>query len=228
MAHPPVCQGIIPRAVQQLFDEIDQRKLADPAWSCRVSVSFLEIYNEEFKDLLDAPPPGANCGANSGRGRMETAGSRSSISLREGPNGSIQVVGAREEPVESYEDVLRCLARGSSWRSVGATAMNSVSSRSHAIVTVSIEQSVPLLDALSYYGGEASSAMGREREREQAPGPLESPSKFGSPSRFGKPNLGFPSPRYPCQKSPVKEAHDNQKRPADADTCPSHATSPPP
>jgi len=120
-------QGIIPRAVRQIFDEIQHKKHAQPGWSCKVLVSFLEIYNEEFKDLLDTNMLVGTKGKNS-------------ISLREGPNSSIQVVGACEESVSSYEEMLQCLEKGTVCRSVGSTSMNAVSSRSHAIFTVTIEQ----------------------------------------------------------------------------------------
>lgn len=120
-------QGIIPRAVQQIFDEIQHRHLSQPGWSCKVLVSFLEIYNEEFKDLLDTQS-------------LVSIKGKNGISLREGPNGSIQVVGASEECVSTYEDMLQCLEKGTVCRSVASTSMNAVSSRSHAIFTVTIEQ----------------------------------------------------------------------------------------
>ena len=56
---------------------------------------------------------------------------------------SEQVAGANEEVVLSAEDMLQCLERGILCRSVGCTSMNSVSSRSHAIFTVTIEQTGP-------------------------------------------------------------------------------------
>lgn len=120
-------QGIIPRAVRQMFDEIQQRKNSQPGWSCRVLVSFLEIYNEEFKDLLDTQA-------------LVGIKGKAGISLREGSHGSIQVMGASEESVSSYEDMLQCLEKGTVCRSVASTSMNAVSSRSHAIFTVTIEQ----------------------------------------------------------------------------------------
>ena len=123
-------QGIIPRAVRQVFDEIQERKRAQPGWSCRVLVSFLEIYNEEFKDLLDTT------GLVSSKGK-------STLALREGPGGSMHVVGATEEYVNSYEEMLACLEKGTICRSVGSTSMNATSSRSHAIFTVTIEQTSP-------------------------------------------------------------------------------------
>ena len=42
--------GIIPRVIQQLFDEIDRRRGSGEVYE--VAVSYLEIYNEELKDSL--------------------------------------------------------------------------------------------------------------------------------------------------------------------------------
>ena len=120
-------QGIIPRAVRQIFDEIQERKAAQDGWSCKVLVSFLEIYNEELKDLLDTQP-------------LVGGKSKANISLRESANGSIQVIGVCEESVATYEEMLGCLEKGTVCRSVGSTSMNATSSRSHAIFTVTIEQ----------------------------------------------------------------------------------------
>eukprot|EP00960_Hanusia_phi_P041311 754936-Hanusia_phi.AAC.5 len=123
-------QGIIPRAIRQLFDDIKEQKVKQPDVQYKIHVSFLEIYNEEIKDLLDNQP--------------HLHGKHKNISLREGPNGSIVVTGVTEEPVETCEEMFHCLERGTVCRSVGSTSMNSVSSRSHAIFTVTIEQSTDM------------------------------------------------------------------------------------
>ena len=52
----------------------------------------------------------------------------------------LQIPGLREVTVESAEDVIKCLEQGSVNRTVGSTAMNNTSSRSHAIFIISIEQ----------------------------------------------------------------------------------------
>ena len=51
-----------------------------------------------------------------------------------------QVVGASEEAVESCEDMLGCLERGTAARRVAGTCLNAASSRSHAIFTVAVHQ----------------------------------------------------------------------------------------
>jgi hypothetical protein len=74
-------QGIIPRAIRQIFEEIAERKRKDAGLRIKVMVSFLEIYNEEIKDLLDHQPT--------------MNGKAKAITLRENVNGSIQVATAR-------------------------------------------------------------------------------------------------------------------------------------
>ncbi len=73
-------QGIIPRAIRQIFEEIAERKRKDTGLRVKVMVSFLEIYNEEIKDLLDHQPT--------------INGKAKPITLRENVNGSIQVENA--------------------------------------------------------------------------------------------------------------------------------------
>ena len=54
----------------------------------------------------------------------------------------ISVYGLKEEKVGSYEELAACLDRGSNFRSTASTLMNTCSSRSHAIFTITIEQHI--------------------------------------------------------------------------------------
>ncbi|XP_076446374.1 chromosome-associated kinesin KIF4A-like isoform X2 [Babylonia areolata] len=111
--------GIIPRILRDLFRGISEKS----EYSFRVTVSYLDIYNEELLDLLCPPSQ------------------RQSLTLREDLHGEIKIKGLREVPVGSFEDTLQCLSQGAQSRTTGATAMNDTSSRSHAIFTVYIEKS---------------------------------------------------------------------------------------
>ncbi|KAJ1472318.1 P-loop containing nucleoside triphosphate hydrolase protein [Baffinella frigidus] len=137
-------QGIIPRAICQIFEEVADRQSKNPGTIYKILVSFIEIYNEEIKDLLD-PNNRANgskgARSNGSKGALPNGSKGKPISLCKGPNNSIQAVGVIEAHVEGYEAMFACLKRGSVCRSVGSTSMNSVSSRSHAIFTVTIKQS---------------------------------------------------------------------------------------
>ncbi|KAL6064739.1 hypothetical protein STEG23_024821 [Scotinomys teguina] len=111
--------GVIPRVIQLLFKEMDEER--DSEFTLRVS--YLEIYNEEILDLLCSP--------------CEKA---SQIHIREDPKAGIKIVGLTEKTVSAASDMVACLEQGNNSRTVAATAMNSQSSRSHAIFTISIRQ----------------------------------------------------------------------------------------
>ena len=62
------------------------------------------------------------------------------MAIREERDGSVTLGGVREENVVEEEGMLRLLERGGRNRTTATTLMNSASSRSHAIFTVSIRQ----------------------------------------------------------------------------------------
>ncbi|XP_053932022.1 chromosome-associated kinesin KIF4A isoform X2 [Cuculus canorus] len=111
--------GVIPRVINLLYKEKEQRQ----DWEFVLRVSYLEIYNEDILDLL--------CPS-----RERT----SQISIREDPKGGIKIVGLTERRVTCAQDTVSCLEQGNNSRTVASTAMNSQSSRSHAIFTISIDQ----------------------------------------------------------------------------------------
>ncbi|XP_003943123.1 chromosome-associated kinesin KIF4A isoform X1 [Saimiri boliviensis] len=110
--------GVIPRVIQLLFKEIDKKS----DFEFTLKVSYLEIYNEEILDLL--------CPSRE----------KSQINIREDPKEGIKIVGLTEKTVLVALDTVSCLEQGNNSRTVASTAMNSQSSRSHAIFTISIEQ----------------------------------------------------------------------------------------
>nr|XP_020498967.1 chromosome-associated kinesin KIF4-like [Labrus bergylta]XP_020498968.1 chromosome-associated kinesin KIF4-like [Labrus bergylta] len=110
--------GVIPRVIKRIFEEKDKRSNCE----FHLAVSYLEIYNEDILDLL--------C----------VSKDKPSISIREDPKEGIKIVGLTERQVFSAEEMVRCLELGNSARTVGSTAMNAASSRSHAIFTITLEQ----------------------------------------------------------------------------------------
>lgn len=110
--------GVIPRVINRLFKKIEDNSEND----FTLKVSYLEIYNEEILDLLD------------------TSRDKSQIHIREDPKDGIKIVGLIERTVNTAMDMVGCLEQGNSTRTVAATAMNSQSSRSHAIFTIAVEQ----------------------------------------------------------------------------------------
>uniref|UniRef100_A0A8C8H788 Kinesin motor domain-containing protein n=1 Tax=Oncorhynchus tshawytscha TaxID=74940 RepID=A0A8C8H788_ONCTS len=114
--------GVIPRVVRMIFQE--REKHTDCEFS--LAVSYLEIYNEDILDLL--------CPSVS-------KDKPSTINIREDPKEGIKIVGLTEREVFSANEMVGCLELGNSARTVGSTAMNAASSRSHAIFTITLEQS---------------------------------------------------------------------------------------
>lgn len=45
--------GIVPRVFDQIFEELDRKRRESSLSEFTIKVSFLELYNEELKDLLD-------------------------------------------------------------------------------------------------------------------------------------------------------------------------------
>lgn len=106
--------GIIPRALNHLFDEL---RLSELEFSMRVS--YLELYNEELCDLLSSDDA-----------------TKIRIYDDAAKKGSVIVQGLEEIPVHSKNDVYRLLAKGQDRRRTAATLMNAQSSRSHTVFSI--------------------------------------------------------------------------------------------
>uniref|UniRef100_A0A8C9HJK7 Kinesin family member 27 n=1 Tax=Piliocolobus tephrosceles TaxID=591936 RepID=A0A8C9HJK7_9PRIM len=111
-------KGIIPRAIQEIFQSISEH----PSIDFNVKVSYIEVYKEDLRDLLE----------------LET--SMKDLHIREDEKGNTVIVGAKECHVESADEVMSLLEMGNAARHTGTTQMNEHSSRSHAIFTISIGQ----------------------------------------------------------------------------------------
>ncbi|KAK4883965.1 hypothetical protein RN001_000236 [Aquatica leii] len=118
MMGSPDNQGLIPRICKALFERMSED--SKKGTTHRVHVSYLEIYQERVADLL--------------RGRS------SSLRVREHPKKGPYVEGLTTCLVTNYGHIQECMNRGNSHRTTAATNMNDVSSRSHAIFTITFVQ----------------------------------------------------------------------------------------
>ncbi|TPX65287.1 hypothetical protein SpCBS45565_g05274 [Spizellomyces sp. 'palustris'] len=116
-------EGIVARAIKHIFSAIDNGSHATDEEETKfdLSVSFIEMYNEDLIDLLTVPP-------------------LKGVTVREDPRGGIYWAGAREENVESVEEALRLLTAGLEHRQTTSTTLNQTSSRSHAIFSLQLCQ----------------------------------------------------------------------------------------
>ncbi|XP_040575374.1 chromosome-associated kinesin KIF4B [Lepeophtheirus salmonis] len=118
----PELIGIIPRAIKDIFEHISLEACEDVSFVTKVS--FIELYKENLYDLL----------SNKSQRKEEC-----SLDIREDPKIGLYISNLSEVPVDSLSDTIIQLENGSKKRVTAATAMNNVSSRSHAIFTFHIE-----------------------------------------------------------------------------------------
>ncbi|XP_062378279.1 stAR-related lipid transfer protein 9 [Sardina pilchardus] len=122
MIGTPDSMGLTPRICQGLFRSGEDSP--DEQSSCRVEVSFLEIYNERVRDLLR--------GADQKKPAV--------LRVREHPETGPYVQGLSKHQVTDYKQTLDLLERGIGNRITAATHIHDASSRSHAIFTIQYTQ----------------------------------------------------------------------------------------
>ena len=113
-------RGIIPRAITRLFQELGGKV----DYESKVTISYLEIYNEIIFDLLSPIP------ANEQKGE---------INFQEDAKGNIVVKGLTKHSVANEEEAFNLLFEGESNRTVSEHQLNKGSTRSHCIFTISVE-----------------------------------------------------------------------------------------
>ncbi|ERE79853.1 kinesin-like protein KIF7-like protein [Cricetulus griseus] len=130
-------QGIIPRAMAEAFKLIDENDLLD----CLVHVSYLEVYKEEFRDLLEVGTASRDIQLREDdRGNVGEKSCELNICFYVLSEKHQVLCGVKEVDVEGLDEVLSLLEMGNAARHTGATHFNRLSSRSHTVFTVTLEQ----------------------------------------------------------------------------------------
>ncbi|OBZ85442.1 hypothetical protein A0J61_06508 [Choanephora cucurbitarum] len=112
-------KGIIPKTCLELFNRIAVSR--EDNLTYRVEVSYIEIYNEKVRDLLNPKNKG-------------------NLKVREHPSLGPYVEDLSRLVVTSFDDINHLMDEGNKARTVAATNMNETSSRSHAVFTVFLTQ----------------------------------------------------------------------------------------
>lgn len=120
MGNPTVesLRGIIPRAFEHIFGKIESSSEKNYLIRC----SYIEIYNEEIHDLIGKDW-------------------KTKLELKENPEKGVFIKDVSMYVVKSVKEIERLMDMGMNNRTVGETAMNKDSSRSHSIFTIYIEAS---------------------------------------------------------------------------------------
>ncbi|XP_058486531.1 kinesin-like protein KIF17 isoform X2 [Solea solea] len=116
VTEPASQRGVIPRAFEHIFESIQCAENT----KFLVRASYLEIYNEEIRDLL----------GNDTKQRLE---------LKEHPERGVYVRDLSMHTVHNVGECERIIEQGWRNRAVGYTLMNKDSSRSHSIFTIHLE-----------------------------------------------------------------------------------------
>ncbi|KAI5162825.1 hypothetical protein NEAUS03_2113 [Nematocida ausubeli] len=103
--------GVIPRSLDWIFSKKTQH---------RISLSYVEVYNENIYDLLGDPSE--------------------ALQIRESADGDVYIKDVSEIEVTTKHDAALLFRKGNAIRKVSATRMNRESSRSHAVLKLTIRQ----------------------------------------------------------------------------------------
>ena len=113
-------RGIIPRTIESIFSYIESNSNKNTKFIIRAA--YLQIYNEMISDLLKPENTNKN------------------LSIREDKQKGLYVDNLSEWAVRGPSDIYTLLERGATCREVSNTFMNDVSSRSHAVFMITVEQ----------------------------------------------------------------------------------------
>jgi len=135
----PEDAGIMPRSFAHLFSAVNSLQSRSHGARYLIRCSFIEIYNEELRDLLavetrDSTLPGAK---------------KKKLEIKETESQSVYVRDCIVRMARTPKDLMNALKDGVRSRAVGDTQMNRESSRSHCIFTVYIEMQEELKVILS-------------------------------------------------------------------------------
>ena len=121
VTNDPNLRGVIPNAFEHIFNYI---KNEETTKKFLLRCSFVEIYNEEVRDLLISNKKNEN---------------NKALDIRDDPKRGTIIKDLTYITLKNQNDIQIALDKGNKNRHVGATSMNDQSSRSHSLFTVYLE-----------------------------------------------------------------------------------------
>lgn len=149
-------RGMIPRLLSSIYRKSKAlEKNSNGETTVAVSMSYYEIYNDRVFDLFETPEKRTLTG----------------LPIREAEGGKTVVVGLTESPCGTLKEFESLYDRANANRSTGATKLNALSSRSHAILCVKVtissptETRVSTASAIDLAGSEDNRRTGNSKDR---------------------------------------------------------------
>ncbi|THH16360.1 hypothetical protein EW146_g4276 [Bondarzewia mesenterica] len=138
MGNPNAQAGMIPRVLFKLFHQLES---AGSDYS--VKISYVELYNEELRDLLTpelAAPVGTTqpMGMGAGGPRDPNSNQGGLKIFEDASKKGVFIQGLEEMAVKDAADALALLVKGSDRRQIAATKFNDHSSRSHSVFSITV------------------------------------------------------------------------------------------
>ncbi|OSX65083.1 hypothetical protein POSPLADRAFT_1133699 [Postia placenta MAD-698-R-SB12] len=135
MGNPSPQAGMIPRVLFRLFHQLESS-----GTDYSVKISFVELYNEELRDLL-APDLAAPVGSTQpmGMGASKDAAAQGNLKIFDDvTKKGVFIQGLEDACVKDAADALALLTKGSQRRQIAATKFNDHSSRSHSVFSITV------------------------------------------------------------------------------------------
>ena len=115
--------GLIPRILYYLFNKSNTNYSSENENKFLFKISFMEIYNDQIKDLLNPK-------------------NEEKVEIREDDKKVIHLINLRKLIISTPEEAINIIKKGNHFRKTASTSMNKQSSRSHAIISIYIENNL--------------------------------------------------------------------------------------
>ncbi|KAJ7774850.1 P-loop containing nucleoside triphosphate hydrolase protein [Mycena metata] len=136
LGNPSANAGMIPRVLFRLFHHLEST-----ASDFSVKISYVELYNEELRDLLAtelSAPTGSTQPMGMGKDNSAPKAPEGLKIFDDASKHGVFIQGLEEIAVKDSADALALLTKGSERRQVAATKFNDHSSRSHSVFSITV------------------------------------------------------------------------------------------